>query len=151
MTCQWCGELHGADQLCQRAQRGMTRRSFCFLFGAGVAGLALAHGLETSNWYRDYNRDLHVFRPDASMQIVDRLGHSTVATFTTKADLSVGNSIAIDYQGQRLFEGRVTQLATRRTFNLITGKVTKLVDVTALELAAHESPLPLFIGRPIVP
>jgi hypothetical protein len=40
-TCQWCGDRHGVDQLCQRAQRGMTRRSFCFLFGAGVAGAML--------------------------------------------------------------------------------------------------------------
>lgn len=40
-TCHWCGDRHGADQLCQRAKRGMTRRSFCFLFGAGIAGLAL--------------------------------------------------------------------------------------------------------------
>lgn len=38
-TCQWCGDTHRSDQLCRR---GMTRRSFCFLFGAGVAGLALA-------------------------------------------------------------------------------------------------------------
>lgn len=41
-TCRWCGGRHALDQLCQRAQRGMTRRSFCFLFGAGVAGLALS-------------------------------------------------------------------------------------------------------------
>jgi len=39
MPCQWCGDNHGVDQLCRRAQRGMTRRSFCFLFGAGVAGV----------------------------------------------------------------------------------------------------------------
>jgi hypothetical protein len=36
-VCRWCGEAHDVDRLCQRAQRGMTRRSFCFLFGAGVA------------------------------------------------------------------------------------------------------------------
>lgn len=42
MTCQWCGDRHGVDQLCAKAQRGMTRRSFCFLFGAGIAGLTLA-------------------------------------------------------------------------------------------------------------
>jgi hypothetical protein len=41
-TCSCCGDRHGVDQLCARAQRGMTRRSFCFLFGAGVAGLAIA-------------------------------------------------------------------------------------------------------------
>lgn len=41
MTCNWCGDQHGADQLCQRAQLGMTRRSFCFLFGAGIVGATL--------------------------------------------------------------------------------------------------------------
>lgn len=41
MACHWCGDEHGVDQLCQRAQRGMTRRSFCFLFGAGIVGYAL--------------------------------------------------------------------------------------------------------------
>lgn len=41
MACEWCGDRHGADKLCQRAQRGMTRRSFCFLFGAGIAGLSI--------------------------------------------------------------------------------------------------------------
>jgi hypothetical protein len=45
MTCQWCGDRHGADQLCQRAQRGMTRRSFFGLFGAGVAGAVVASAL----------------------------------------------------------------------------------------------------------
>ncbi|MGE3845136.1 MAG: hypothetical protein AB7I50_26550, partial [Vicinamibacterales bacterium] len=41
MPCPWCGDTHRTDQLCQRAQHGMTRRSFCFLFGAGVAGAVL--------------------------------------------------------------------------------------------------------------
>lgn len=40
-NCQWCGEPHSADRLCERAQRGMTRRSFCFLFSAGVGAAAL--------------------------------------------------------------------------------------------------------------
>jgi len=37
MTCQWCGDCHGPDRLCARAERGLTRRSFLFLFGAGLA------------------------------------------------------------------------------------------------------------------
>lgn len=40
--CRWCGDDHGVDKLCQRAQRGMTRRSFFGLLGAGAAGLVLA-------------------------------------------------------------------------------------------------------------
>src|SRR5687768_556440 len=39
--CQWCGDNHDVDKLCQKAQTGMTRRSFCFLFGAGIVGAAL--------------------------------------------------------------------------------------------------------------
>ena len=35
--CQWCGDDHPIDKLCGRAQKGMTRRAFCFLFGAGAA------------------------------------------------------------------------------------------------------------------
>ena len=44
-TCRWCGEPHAVEKLCARAQRGMTRRSFLFLTGAGVAGMALAPSL----------------------------------------------------------------------------------------------------------
>jgi hypothetical protein len=45
MTCHWCGDDHRSDQLCQRAQRGLTRRSFFGLFGAGVAGVVVASAL----------------------------------------------------------------------------------------------------------
>jgi hypothetical protein len=131
-TCQWCGDRHGADQLCAKAQRGMTRRSFCFLFGAGIAGVALTPSLDTPNWYRDYNGDL----------IVYRLGYPTIATFTTKADLPLGRSIAIEFQGQRLFEGKVARFETRRALDPITGRVTQLIDVTALEAAAFEDQRP---------
>lgn len=53
-NCQWCGDEHGVDQLCQRAKRGMTRRSFCFLFGAGIAATALlgsAAPTPSSDWW----------------------------------------------------------------------------------------------------
>ena len=46
MICEWCGDDHPVDRLCQRAQRGMTRRSFLWLFGAGVA-TGLVGGLPT--------------------------------------------------------------------------------------------------------
>lgn len=42
MTCHWCGDDHGVEQLCGRGQRAMTRRSFLFLAGAGTAGLLIA-------------------------------------------------------------------------------------------------------------
>jgi len=45
MTCKWCGDDHGVEQLCGRGQRAMSRRSFLFLTGAGVAGLVLAPSL----------------------------------------------------------------------------------------------------------
>ncbi len=52
MPCHWCGDEHRSDQLCQRAQRGMTRRSFCFLFGAGVAGAMLPNVVQP--WTKEY-------------------------------------------------------------------------------------------------
>lgn len=72
------------------------------------------------------------------MQIIDRLGYPTTATFTTKTELPLGRAIAIEFQGQRLFEGKVARFDTRRMLDPITGKITKLLDVTALETAAFE-------------
>ena len=37
--------LHDVTALCQRAQRGLTRRSFLFLSATGVAGLVIAPSL----------------------------------------------------------------------------------------------------------
>lgn len=42
MTCSWCGDHHGVDRLCQRAQRGVTRRSFFGILSAGAAGAVIA-------------------------------------------------------------------------------------------------------------
>ena len=108
-TCNWCGDTHRSDQLCQRAQRGMTRRSFCFLFGAGIAGAALAPSLDAPLWYRDFNGDLHVFQADPSTVIEDRHGYPTVARFNTRERLDLGKPIRIEFQGQALFEGRIMQ------------------------------------------
>ena len=106
MTCQWCDERHGADQLCQRAQRGMTRRSFCFLFGAGLAGAALAtKPAAVESWYVDHSDRLHVLQADEWTVIENSINRGTVASFRTSARLDVGRRVAIDYQGQRLFEG----------------------------------------------
>lgn len=44
-TCHWCGDIHGPTQLCHRAQRGLTRRSFGFLFAAGFWGATAAHAI----------------------------------------------------------------------------------------------------------
>jgi hypothetical protein len=41
-TCPWCHDRHDLTALCQRAQRGMSRRSFLFLTATGVAGALLA-------------------------------------------------------------------------------------------------------------
>lgn len=58
-VCNWCGDRHSIDQLCQRAQRGMTRRSFCFLFGAGIVG-AMLPAPEQSWTRRDVARWLRI-------------------------------------------------------------------------------------------
>lgn len=41
IECQWCGDVHEIDRLCARAQHGMTRRSFLFMAGAGLAAAAM--------------------------------------------------------------------------------------------------------------
>jgi hypothetical protein len=41
VSCDWCGDAHGPERLCGRAHKALTRRSFCFLFGAGMVGLGL--------------------------------------------------------------------------------------------------------------
>lgn len=76
MACEWCGEEHGVDRLCHRAQRGMTRRSFCFLFGAGIIGAAVAANADAPDcWYRDYNGRLHFFDfEDAKFPALKRTG-----------------------------------------------------------------------------
>jgi len=52
MTCRYCGDLHRPDQLCKRGQLDVTRRSFCFLFGVGVAGTLLAPSLGATYSYQ---------------------------------------------------------------------------------------------------
>ena len=44
MTCDWCGHDHDVRAICSQrpASRGVSRRSFIALIGAGVAGLALS-------------------------------------------------------------------------------------------------------------
>lgn len=78
MTCHWCGDTHGTDQLCQRAERGMTRRSFCFLFGAGIAGLALDK--PETGWYYDAAGKFHSFTV-TDVQKVDYQVIKNVGTF----------------------------------------------------------------------
>ena len=45
-NCDWCGDTHDPTDLCQRAQRAVTRRSFCFLFGAGIVGAIAARAIQ---------------------------------------------------------------------------------------------------------
>jgi hypothetical protein len=40
--CEWCGERHAKEALCEKVKRkGMTRRSFLFLGGVGLAAVTL--------------------------------------------------------------------------------------------------------------
>jgi hypothetical protein len=41
MTCEWCGHEHARDALCT-SRPTWSRRGFLALFGAGIAGLAVA-------------------------------------------------------------------------------------------------------------
>ena len=44
MICDWCGHSHDVRAICSQrpASRGVSRRSFIALIGAGVAGVVLA-------------------------------------------------------------------------------------------------------------
>lgn len=80
--CRWCGDYHPVDQLCQRAQRGLTRRSFCFLFGAGLAATAL--GIRPSEVPYDfpYAVNLHRARlPAVSDELLRDAAIDTAALF----------------------------------------------------------------------
>ena len=97
-SCPWCGERHASDRLCQR---GLTRRSFCFLFGAGIAAAALP------------GRAGPVALPfDGSTEIIDRLFAPTVANFRTQDYLRVGQEITIAFSdGRQLFGGTIDQIS----------------------------------------
>jgi hypothetical protein len=74
-VCRWCGEAHGVDRLCQRAQRGMmTRRSFCFLFGAGLA--ATTAGL-SGFWDRDDDPLFNVVPPGPTLYLYPSKGQKS--------------------------------------------------------------------------
>lgn len=61
-VCEYCGVVHPVTALCTSAPRGrgMSRRSFLFLAGAGTAGLLLAPSIaapqEVTAWQMSVNR-----------------------------------------------------------------------------------------------
>lgn len=103
-------DTHRSDQLCQRAQRGMTRRSFCFLFGAGVTGLALPgdplRPIEKHDVARWFGVPPEVI--DAT-HIADVIGQ-----VTTNADGSI--NIYRRVNGERVFRRIATVPASERSF-----------------------------------
>lgn len=71
MTCEWCGHEHARDALCTSRPK-WSRRGFLSLFGAGIAGLAVAPALATSDAARQL-RQLHVIPLPAHLQTVDQI------------------------------------------------------------------------------
>ena len=57
------------------------------------------------NWYLDRAGRLHILQADAWTVIEESIDGPTSAHFRTSTRLPVGRRIAIDFQGQRLFEG----------------------------------------------
>lgn len=108
--CAWCGDYHSPERLCQRAQVGTSRRSFMFLFGAGVAGLALGGELIGAE---DYVSDSYVrgilrraplsFNVQWDNHIVlspngGDLG--SMLSFRSHTPLPVGANVTIGFDGQ---------------------------------------------------
>ena len=107
MACDWCGDTHRSDPLCQRAQRGMTRRSFCFLFGAGLAAAAISTtAAPVDHWYLDADGRLHVEQANEWIVIEDSIIGPRVATFKTAAHLRKGQRVAISGQVRLQFGSR---------------------------------------------
>lgn len=128
--CQWCGDTHAIDRLCQRAQRGMTRRSFCFLFGVGLAAAAVPLPAWAENT-PDLPRD---FPANASTKIVASLSAPTTVTFQTQdKTLRRGDPITISFRGAGvLFSGTIDSVSFRDG-----ARVIRATD--ALEFAARSA------------
>lgn len=110
--CPWCGDTHSPDRICQRAQRGTTRRSFCFLFGAGIA----ATYLPIVEIYRRPVPHLSVLC-DQHTTIIETLYSPTIATFVTDRPLELGQTIdlniTLDGEERTMFRGIVMSKETR--------------------------------------
>ena len=134
--CEWCGDTHRSDQLCQRAQRGMTRRSFCFLFGAGVAGLALAPQVHT------FTEGVLTVPNDwaSKVAVTESIYSNATLTFhTMDRTLFPGRRIVVDFDGRRYFDGIID------TVNFETGEVHATDPVRPTRDDAE-----LMLGYPLV-
>jgi hypothetical protein len=106
-TCRWCGGAHTVDQLCARAQRGMTRRSFCFLFGAGVTALTIPSLVPLPSPPGPLAVGM-----DNNTVISQFLNQPGVATFhvSNPGAFMLGQEITIDHDGMRLFAGTISEI-----------------------------------------
>lgn len=104
--CRWCGDAHLVDRLCGQAQRGMTRRSFCFLVGGALAAAALP--LKLAPVVPPY-----AVPPDRYVTLLDALQAPTTVTFRTRdAALRVGRVVTVDVLPiGRVFNGTVDRVA----------------------------------------
>jgi hypothetical protein len=70
--CEWCGHPHPPSELCSERPlaRGVTRRSFLALFGAGIAGLALGPQLPLT---ATAPIDLKIMQLDRFGQLTERV------------------------------------------------------------------------------
>jgi len=97
-TCQWCGDTHPADRLCQRASKTLTRRSFCFLFGAGIIGTALIPPV-------DY---LSIDDYDYYIKGIRRIGPVVFKMNFNEPPIPIGNLIQITF-GKDVYRGTVRE------------------------------------------
>lgn len=91
------------DRLCARAQRGITRRSFCFLFGAGIAGAVASPSLLA---HQPARIGLDVAQLD-DITVLLSAWSAPKATFkTTEAYRpSIGQAVTINSNGMEVFSG----------------------------------------------
>jgi len=123
--CPWCGESHPVDQLCQRGQQGLTRRSFCFLFGSGLVAVALPWPM-VAEVVKPYAVPI-----DGYTQIVSSLLFPAEATFRTNQVLQLGQEVSVERQGVCLFRGIVDLIS----WNLDKGYEVRAADIASERMA----------------
>lgn len=142
-TCSFCDESHATDRLCQRAQRGMTRRSFLFLFGSGVAAATL---VDRAPYDILIARDLAPapVPVDAYTTIQASLYAPTTATFRTRdRTLQVGRTLTVTLPDMGiLFNGTVDQIV----INADGSREVHAVDVLEFARRQHADTYDAYYG-----
>lgn len=85
--CEWCEHEHARDALCTSRPK-WSRRGFLALFGAGVAGLAVAPSLPQSDTFEAWYAIRHEFTPRGLDAILKEIYQPVIERQLRKETLS---------------------------------------------------------------